>query len=304
MSIHAHLAPALIRNKLTSARTRLVRLAGAARRALSDGIVCTFGISVAVLAALSALVCITGCPAPTPASGAISMSWSIRATSGTELTCDAVGGRFVALRIRNRGSGAVTATAFPCTDSRGTQQLPPGVYDISFQLNDADGNPVATAPDQTAVSVASGQTTPLVPVALRIGTSQRATFVLSIATGATTNCQAPTAGGAGITGNTITLERADGPGGCAAVTFTRVRAGEPHGTYTVDCSNPAVGACIEKNETLTTTLEPSTYRIRARGKLAALDCWARDDTLNVPIAGGTVTRTLGLVHVIGNGCPL
>jgi hypothetical protein len=126
--------------------------------------------------------------------------------------------------------------------------------------------------------------------------------VLSIATGATTNCQAPAAGGAGITGNTITLERAGG-GGCAAVTFTRRRGTELLGTYTVDCSAPAVGACIEKTETLTTTLEPGVYLVRARGKLAALDCWARDDTLNVPIAGGTVSRTLGLVRLTGVGCP-
>jgi hypothetical protein len=300
MFIHARLAPAVNRDQGTGVRTRVARLATAIQRALSDGIVCSLGISAAVLAALSALVCVTGCPAPTPANGAISVSWSIRAAGGAELTCDAVRGRFVALHIRNRGSGAVIATAFPCADARGTAQLPAALYDVSFQLNAADGIPVATAPDQTAVSVTSGQTTPLAPVALQIDTSQRATLVLSIATGATTNCQPPAAGGAGITGSTITLEHA---GGCAAVTFTRQRGTEPHGTYTVDCSNPTVGVCIEKTETLTTTLAPGSYLVHARGKLGALDCWARDDTLNVPIAGGTVSRTLGLVHVTGNGCP-
>jgi len=287
----------LICAKLTGVRARAVALATAARRAFAIG---GLGVAAAVVAALSALLCITGCPAPTPANGSISVAWAVRAANGVAVTCESVDARFVALRIRNRGSGVVTATAFPCPSSPGTAQLAPGLYDVSFQLDGPDGTRLATAPDQSAVSVVSGQVTQLAPVALIIGTSPQATLVLSIATGATTNCQPASAGGAGITGNSLTLERVGG--GCAAVTFTRQRGAEQRGTYMVDCGAPSITACIEKTETLTTNLEPGTYLAHARGKLATLTCWQRDDTIVIPAAGGTVARTLGLVRNNGPGC--
>jgi hypothetical protein len=59
---------------------------------------------------------------------------------------------------------------------------------------------------------------------------------------------------------------------------------------------------MEKGETLTTTIAPGTYHVRATGKVSTLDCWARDDTLVVPPGGKPVVRTLGLTHVNMPGC--
>jgi hypothetical protein len=127
-------------------------------------------------------------------------------------------------------------------------------------------------------------------------------MVLSIATPATMNCQSTSSGGAGITAMTLTLEAGAGKGGCEAVTFVRARGTTQLGTYKVDCSSPQVATCIEKNETLTTSLPPGNYLVHVRGKIGATDCWQRDDILAVPPPGTPLVRTLGLMHVNGPGC--
>jgi hypothetical protein len=127
-------------------------------------------------------------------------------------------------------------------------------------------------------------------------------LVISLATAATTNCQPVGMNGAGITGTTITLVQVSGNGGCAAVTFVRSLGSTQRGTYTVNCSSPPVATCIEKAETLTTSLAPGTYTIHARGKIGAIDCWQRDDTLEVPPPGKPLIHTLGLMHLNMPGC--
>ena len=301
MLFHARLALALVRAKLTPARACVRSIAGAARRSVTDGIVCGVGLVAAALNALSALVCFTGCPAPPPpANGSISVAWSIQSQGGMALSCEQVGARSAALRLRNRASSAVVATAFPCPNSPGTAPIAPGLYDVSFLLNAADGTLLGTAPDQVGISIVSGHLTQLAPVTFTFGVTPKSTLVLRIATSAQTNCGPTSAGGAGITGNTIFLARVEG--GCAPVIFTRQRGAEQRGTYQVNCSSPQIAPCIEKDETLTTTLDRGSYIIRARGKIGVLECWARDDTLDIPV-GGTVTRTLGLQRTNAAGCP-
>jgi hypothetical protein len=297
MLLHARLAFTLVRTKLTHA---LASTARAARRAVTDGI--THGIrAVAVaIAALSALVCVAGCPSPPPANGTVSVAWEIRIANGVAVPCGRVGAEFVALRLRNRATGAFVATAFPCPNSPGTAPVPPGLYDVSFQLNGADGLRIAIAPDLIGVPINSGQRAELAPAVFQLTAASKTTVVLKVATGASSNCQGESAGGAGITGNTIFLARSDG--GCEPVTFTRQRGTEQRPPYTVNCSSPQIAPCIEKDETLTTQLEADSYVIRVRGKLGILECWARDDTLDIP-ASTSITRTLGLMKVVGNGCP-
>lgn len=297
MLLHARLALTLVRAKLTHA---LASSARAARRTVTDGIIHGVRAVAVVIAALTALVCVSGCPSPTPTNGAISLAWEIRSADGVGLPCDRVGAEFVALRLRNRATNAFVATAFPCPNSPGTAQVPPGLYDISFQLNGADGLRIAVAPDLIGVSITSGQRAELAPAIFQLTAASKTTVVLKLATGASSNCQPTSAGGAGITGSTIFLARGDG--GCAPVTFTRQRGAEQRPPYTVNCSSPQIAPCIEKDETLTTELEADSYVIRVRGKLGVLECWARDDTLTIP-ASTSVTRTLGLMKVIGNGCP-
>lgn len=299
MLLYPRLVFTIARCKLRRAGGRALALARRVRGVFSAPIARSIGIATAMLALVSMLVCVTGCPPPAPAGdGTVSLAWSLADDRGALLGCDQVGARTVAMRLRNRASGSVIAAAFPCANSPGTAQAAPGTYDIAFELNAADGARLATAADQIGVAVVAGQRRQLAPVTFPL--SSRGTLVLSLASSATTNCQPSSAGGAGITSNTITLELVDG--GCAAVTFTRRRGAEDRGTYTVSCSSPQVAPCIEKNETLTTSLAPGRYRVSARGKVGAVDCWRRDDVLEVPTAGLTLTRTLGLLRGTGPGC--
>jgi hypothetical protein len=301
MFFKARFALALVRAKLVATRTHVRSVAVAARRGLTDGVCCGIGLVVAAVAMLTALVCVTGCPAPTPpANGSISVAWSIQSIGGQALSCEQIGAGFAALRLRNRASSAIVATAFPCANSPGTTPIAPGLYDVSFLLNAADGTLLGTAPDQPGVSIVPGRLTQLTPVTFTFGVTPKTTVVLRIATSATTNCQPTSAGGAGITGNTIFLARSDG--GCAPAIFTRQRGAEQRGTYQVNCSSPQIAPCIEKDETLTTTLDRGTYTIRVRGKIGVLECWEREDTLDIPV-GGTVTRTLGLRRTNAPVCP-
>jgi hypothetical protein len=167
-------------------------------------------------------------------------------------------------------------------------------------LNDASGVVLGTAPDQAAVSIVSGHLTQLAPVVFTIGVLPKIAVVLKLATSATTNCRPASAGGAGITGDTIELVRTSG--GCAPFVFTRLRGAEQRGTYQVNCSSPEIAPCIEKDETLTTQMDLGSYTIRARGKIGVLECWMRDDTIEIRL-GGSVTRTLGLTRTGRAGCP-
>lgn len=237
---------------------------------------------------------------PSPTNGSISLAWSITDPTGRPETCAQVGARSVALRLRNRAGGDVVATAFPCERSPGTAQVAAGVYDISIELHAPDGTSLATAPAQTGVNIAAGRVKTLTPVTFAVST--QGTMVLSISTSATSNCQATSAGGAGITATTLTLEANAGQGGCEAATFVRARGTTQLGTYTVNCSSPQVAPCIEKNETLTTSLPPGNYLVHVRGKIGTTDCWQRDDILVVPPPGKPLIRTLGLMQVNSPGC--
>ena len=255
----------------------------------------------ATLALLIALVCVAGCGGgnpPPPATGSISLAWSITDLNGQPATCAQAGARSVALRLRNRAGGNVIATAFPCTSNPSTTQVAAGLYDIAFDLNAADGTRLATAPGQTGVAIVAGQVKRLTPITFTVSTQSG--LVISLAAPpTTTNCRAVTAGGAGITGTTITLEIV--AGGCAPVTFVRSLGGTQVGTYTVDCSSPAVATCIERNETLTTNVAAGTYSMHAVGKVGPVDCWQGDATL-VVAPGKPLTQTLNLVHQNIPGC--
>ncbi|HEU4731289.1 MAG TPA: hypothetical protein VFT22_25520 [Kofleriaceae bacterium] len=271
----------------------------AAWKQLHDPAILGIGVLVATLTLLITLVATIGCGGgtPAPANGSISLVWSIADADGRHLTCDLVGARSVALRLRSRANGNVVALAFPCANSPGKAPVAAGLYDISFQLDAPDGTRIATAPDQRGAAITAGQVAHLAPITFTIAT--RSQLVLSIATGATTNCQSPASGGAGITGTTLTLLVAGGS--CEPATFVRQRGTEQRGTYTVDCQTPQVATCIEKDETLTTSLVAGSYLIQVRGKVGAADCWQRGDTLEVS-PGKPLNRALGLLHVNGPGC--
>lgn len=249
-------------------------------------------LATAVLALIGA--CTGGSP-PQPSTGTISLAWSIFDATTQPATCDQVSARSVALRLRPRAGGTTIAAAMPCAPGSGTAQVAAGVYDIAIELHAADGTRLATAQDQTGITITAGQTTPL--TATRFAANMTFRLVASIVTPLQTNCQSKTHGGAGITGATVTLERVDpGREGCAAVTFSRAQGDTQGGTYTVNCSSPAETTCIENNETLTASVPPGTYLIHVRGQRGAFDCWRGNDKLTVSASSLATLHTVPLLH--------
>ena len=238
----------------------------------------------------------TGGSPPQPTTGTVSLAWSIFDATAQPATCDQVSARSVALRLRPHAGGNAIAAAMPCAPGSGTAPVVPGIYDIAIELHAADGTRLASAVDQTGISISAGRTTQL--TAVRFAATMTFRLVASIATSATTNCKPTTSGGAGITSTSITLERLDpGREGCAAVTFSRALGTTQEGTYKVDCTSPAIATCVENTETLTTSVPPGTYLIHVRGKRSTLDCWRGNDKLIVPATNRPTLHTVALMHL-------
>lgn len=248
-----------------------------------------------------AVVLASGCGgnAPPATNGSITLTWSIFDRNQRPATCAQVAAKSVALRLRNRASGAIVVTAFPCEASPGIAPLAAGAYDVAIELHAADGSRLTAAPDQPDVVITAGRITALAPVTFTASTETG--LVLTIATPTATNCQPPADQGAGITGMTLTLIHAGGS--CAPVTFIRQRGTEQRGSYTVDCGSPSVVACIERDETLATSVAPDSYALHVVGKVGPTNCWALDDTLQVPPPSGQpLVHPVGLVRQTIPGC--
>jgi hypothetical protein len=242
--------------------------------------------------------CGNGAP-PAPPRGSVSLAWSIVDAHGQAVACDAVGAPTVSLTARDVTSGASVTAAFPCAGSPRAQLLAPGVYDVRIALQAANGSPVVTAPDQTAIVVVVGQVTTLAPAVF----VPHASLVLSFAAPPlTSNCAPLTDGGTGISSSTLIMQdELNGP--CEPVMVFRARGATPLGTYKVNCGSPQIASCFEADETFTVpSLEPGTYTVRARGKINGANCWGVDGTLLVSLGLPTV-RTLNLVALPEPGCP-
>lgn len=224
--------------------------------------------------------------------GSVSLAWSITTSNGRPLTCAQASATHVALRLQSRTGGTPVFTAFPCASNAGIADVAPGLYDVAIELHDASGARLATSPPQTSVAVAVGRTRVLTPVTFAVGTGGGGNSGVALtveAENVVSNCQSSSSGGAGITGSTITITRADG--GCAPAMLVRSRGGVPIGTYQVNCSSPAVAGCIERDETMTTTgLAPGGFDVRVGGRIGAVDCWIGESHLDVPATGQLQTR--------------
>lgn len=223
--------------------------------------------------------------------GTLSLQWSLTDANGAAITCERVGAQVVTLVLRNRDVSGASTEVFVCNSMAGTTpKVPPGTYDVAFQLQHGTYGLIGQATTQLGVVVESNQNTPLEPVVFAVDATGGLDLKLT-ANKPGGNC-GPAPNGAGITGTSITLTR--GPNDtCEPVTFTI--SGNPATMYTVNCANPTVVGCIESNQSITVMGVPTnTYRIHVRGKVNGVDCYTNDDPLMVPPAGNTLTRTLNL----------
>jgi hypothetical protein len=236
-----------------------------------------------------------------PPAGTISLAWSLTDSGGAPITCDRVGGIAVTAVLRNLGVDGGSTQVFTCNTGMGTSQgVAPGTYDITFELTGTTGQ-LATAPAQHNIVVTSGQDTALTPIVFAVGATGALKLHLVAKPGG--NCKPTAGGGAGITGNTLTLELG---GACATQTFA-IGAGatQPAGSYTVNCATPPVSACIDNDQELSIASLPSgSYTLKAKGQIAGAACWSTTSILAVPPGGGTLTQTIAMVYATGApGCP-
>lgn len=227
-----------------------------------------------------------------------SLAWSVSDMAAQPVACDAIGAGAVTVLAHNQAFDGGITEVFTCATGMGTsEKLPPGTWDFDFQLGSPSGV-IATAPGQHGVVLTNGQDTPLMPLTFTVDPT--GSLALTLATNrANGNCAAPPDGG-GITSTTITLEHADDQS-CAPVTFA-IAGG---GTYTVDCTTPAVAGCIDSTQALTVSNVPSDgYRIHVTGYVGATACWTNNDSFQVPAQGQMLTRTLNLAYAATTtGCP-
>ncbi|HEX3478230.1 MAG TPA: hypothetical protein VHT91_24585 [Kofleriaceae bacterium] len=221
--------------------------------------------------------------------GRFSLSWSvIDQASSQPVNCDQLDlNATVFVEAVREGTGAVES--FACRNLQGTSMTPlfAGTYSFSYALR-VGGATIATASGPSGVVIGPGQQVQLAPITFQVDASGG--LALQLRAGAAGNC----AGGATITGFSLSLQHAGGPGdtGCAPVVFTLSGGG----TYNAsDCSAPAVTRCIVADETLSVASLPAgTYQIHVRGKKGALDCWVNDDVLRVPPQSALLSETLNL----------
>ena len=228
-----------------------------------------------------------------PATGTVSLASTIVDLSGSPIGCDRIDPGETLLRMSSLSESPSTETSLPCAISSVTSPpVPAGVYDVTPELHSA-GSLLAVATDQRGVVVWSGTDTPLSPIEFVVDATGG--LALSLRAGAATgNCLPLANGGAGITTMTIVMTHASsGVGGCAAITLTRRRGGEPIGQYVINCSTPMVASCIETDEVLTASdMASGLYRIIVTGRILARDCWGNDEMLHVS-AGGHESSEIG-----------
>lgn len=264
---------------------------------------------VAAAAALTSFACGDGggfpdAPGPDspPATGTFSLAWTLTDEGGAPVTCDQVGALTVTAVLRNPAVQGGSTEVFNCNTGSGTSPgIPPGNYQIDFELNGSSTTPVIKTAPRQDIEVKSNENTALMPISFAVDATGGLALSLN-ALGVTMGNCAATPDGAGIDQFTITLEKTSDLT-CAAVTFDiSAGASGTAGTYTVNCATPATVGCLNADQVLSVAdITSGSYRVHVRGR-SAPDCYVNDDSFAVPALGMTLTRTLNLAKTTGT-CP-
>jgi hypothetical protein len=222
--------------------------------------------------------------------GTFSSTWSVIDTANQPLACERIAGLTMTVLAHNKAFEGGSTQIFSCATGMGTSQaMIAGIYDLAFQLSGTFGL-LDTAVPQDGVVIEAGANTVLSPVTFQVEATGALSFQL--ASGMTGgNCEL----GAGIDAMTITMTR-NSDGACAPLALD-IGAGatKPASQYTINCTTPADGPCIEADQVISATgVDSDAYTIRVRGKIATKACWVNNDSIQVPPLGKTLMRTLNL----------
>ncbi len=238
----------------------------------------------------------------TPASGTFSLTWTVVDQNNAPLDCDRIASQSMTVLPHHKDFEGGNPQLFTCKGGMGTsQQVFGGLYDLNFELSGTFGL-LARGATQFNVNIPAGTNTVLDPITFQV--EAIGSLALNIASGATGgNCGAANAGGAGIDGFSITLNR-NSDVACAPLMLTIAQgATQPGGTYMIDCTTPVVAPCIEADQTITASgISSDAYTIHIKGKVGQNDCYLNNDSIQVPPLQKTLTRVLNLAPQTGPGC--
>jgi len=106
---------------------------------------------------------------PPPGPGKFTVAWTVADANAQAIACSRISAATVTATLRNKFAVGGSTQVFTCGSSMGTSQaVPPGTYDISFELDSSTGGVLTTAPTQRDVVIADGQTTTLAPLAFTV----------------------------------------------------------------------------------------------------------------------------------------
>lgn len=231
-------------------------------------------ISAGVVAAAAGAL---GCQVPddpvhdaTPPRQVVSVAWKLTDLADAELTCDRLDAQFMTVTFFRVETGEGFTEVFDCFRGGGMRELVEGEYSIGFELADRFGTLATRAPQRYRIEG------PTAVEEVRFRIDPRGSLVFTLDTGQAANC----GGGSAISGMTIEVYRPDG--GCLGGTL----AIEGAAPYTVNCPNPPVTSCLEKDRDVTAASVPAgEYRIRVVGRQGAMPCWLHDQRHRIRAAG-------------------
>lgn len=238
----------------------------------------------------------------TPATGTFSLSWLVVDQNNAPLDCDRIAAQSMTVLTHHKDFEGGSTQPFTCKGGTGmSQPVFGGLYDLNFELSGTFGL-LARGATQFNVDIPAGTNTVIQPITFQV--EALGSVALNIASGLVGgNCGAASAGGAGIDGVSITLNR-NSDVACAPLTLTIAQgATRPGGTYTIDCTTPVVAPCIEADQTITATgVASDAYTIHIKGKVGTKDCFINNDSIQVPPLQKTLTRQLNLAPQAIMGC--
>ncbi len=221
--------------------------------------------------------------------GTMSVTWRITDMSGNDLSCDDVAAGSVTITAAPTAGGFAVSAPFTCSTGSGTAMgVAPGTYDVTVRLSSTLGT-LATGALISGVEVVANQDVALDEQVFAVDPTGNVSF--RVDTGASAgNCDAPSAGGGGLTQLEIRL--LDGTGSCVPTTFALDDGtASPPPDYVSDCAGATIG-CFDKDVTFSVTGAASgPHMLDIRGQKSGLDCYSRTADLVIPGAG--LTRQLG-----------
>ena len=238
-----------------------------------------------------------------PPTGRFSVAWSVVDQNGQPIACDRLAAQAMTVLTHDLSVEGGATQIFSCSTGMGeSQDIAVGTYEMDFELSGTFGV-LARGPKQTPVTIAVGQVTELAPITFQV--DARGGLALGLASGKSGgNCGATGSNGAGIEQVSITLQH-NSDSSCEPITLA-ISAGATTsaGSYTIDCTSPALASCIEADQVLTASGVPSDgYTIRVKGLIGGSACWANNDSIQVPPLQQVLTRTLNLGQTGVPGCP-